>query len=340
MSAAGSRLQEWRFHGSQVQGSQCRNQAASADTRRNHNKYRLLAMMLVIVLGLALRSPSNFAASHCSRDIRINNMVGNALFTLLFRSVSGELHDLTDVGESLGYGATAGYLFFKSRQLIGAGDESRGIATSYLASSITENTTYGRHPLSHLRYGLGPMEIKWSTPWAVGGANQLSFNLNAIDALGMVSMVVSGGAGNFRLRNGIMTGDDYGRVAPEFSAYTLNRTIVMRPEYGKDQGLWHHEMIHTTQYLQYSSFGSDNFDVVDWKKVDMFGLSNGIAKTGIDMNLRVEWFNSVLNSIDHQNNYEDRGRELEAARMGQNTSPRHDIHDDSCSAQVGFQFKF
>ena len=152
--------------------------------------------------------------------------------------------------------------------------------------------------------------------------------------------MASGQAGNFHLRNGIMTGDDYGAMASEFSGYTLNRTIVMRPEYAGDQGLWHHEMIHATQYLQYSSFGSSNFDVVDWDKVDRFGLRNRIADSGIDMNFRVEWFNSVMNAMDQQNSYQDRGRELEAARIGQNTSPMHDAGDHTCSAQVGFQFRF
>jgi hypothetical protein len=223
--------------------------------------------------------------------------------------------------------------------MIGNGDESRGIATAYLASSISENTTDGRHPLSHLRYGIGPLEMQWATPFAAGG-QRLSFNLNAIDAIGMMSLMASGQAGNFKLRNGIMTGEDFNSMDADFSGYTLNRTVVLRPEHAGDQGLWHHEMIHTTQYLQYSSFGSDSLDVVDWEKMDMFGVRKRIAQTGLDLGLRVEWFNSMMNTMDHSNAYEDRGRELEAARMGQNTSPMHDANDHTCSAQVGFQFKF
>ncbi len=313
-------------------------QTASTGVQHVNSKRYLIAFAVFTLLCLALWSPPNYA-NHCGRDIRINNMVSNAVFTLLFRGVNGEINDWSDVGASLGYGATAGYLFYKSREMIGNGDESRGIATAYLASSITENTTHGRHPLSHIRYGIGPMEMNWATPFAAGG-NRLSFNLNAVDAMGMVSMLASGQAGNFKLRNGILTGDDYGVIDPEFSGFTLNRTIVMRPEYANDQGLWHHEMIHTTQYLQYSSFGSDSFDVVDWEKVDMFGVRNRIASTGLDLSLRVEWFNSLMNAMDDRNDYEDRSRELEAARMGQDTSPMHDPLDNTCSAQVGFQFKF
>ncbi len=314
-------------------------QAASTGVKQDQSKRQLLLTMFVILICLSLWSPPNFADNSCNREIRVNNMLGNALFTLIFRSANGEVKNWGDVGESLTYGATAGYLFHKSREMIGQGDESRGMATAYLASSISENASHGLHPLAYLRYGVGPMEVKWRTPWA-GGGNHLSFNINAIDAMGMLSLMASGGAGNFKLRNGIMTGEDFGAIDPEFSGYSLNRTVVLRAEDAHDQGLWHHEMIHTTQYLQYSSFGSEGFDVVDWEKVDRFGIRDSVAQTGIDMNLRVEWFNSVINSMDHQNEYQFRSREVEAARIAQNTSPMHDDHDHTCSAEVGFQFKF
>ena len=313
-------------------------QTASTGVKRFNSRRWLVAIAVLMILGLALWSPANFAAN-CSRDIRINNILSNAVFTLVFRGVNGEIKDWSDVGASLGYGASAGYLFYKSRAMIGAGDESRGIATAYLAASITENTTQGRHPLSHLRYGVGPMEMKWATPFATTGSG-LSFSLNAVDALGVVAMMASGEAGNFKLRNGIFVGEDFGAMDPNFSGYTLNRSIVLRPEQANNQGLWHHEMIHTTQYLQYSSFGADNFDVLDWDKLDRFGIRHRIAATGLDLNLRIEWFNSLMNNMDHQHQYQDRARELEAARMGQNTSPMHDPTDLTCSAQVGFQFEF
>ena len=72
----------------------------------------------------------------------------------------------------------------------------------------------------------------------------------------------------------------------------------------------------------------------------MFGMRNRIANTGLDLSLRVEWFNSLMDTMDHQNDYQDRTRELEAARLGQDTSPMHDPLDHTCSAQVGFQFEF
>ena len=313
--------------------------STGVQTFTTQQRQMLHGFLLALLVSLALWAPPGSAATHCDRDIKINNMLSNAVFTLIFRGVNGEIHNWGDVGESLTYGAGAGYLFHMSREMISAGDESRGMAAAYLASSITENTTQGRHPLSHLRYGVGPMEVRWATPFA-GGGQRLSFNLNAVDAAGMLSMMASGQAGNFSLRNGIMVGEDWGAVDPEFSAYTLNRTIVMRPEHANDQGLWHHEMIHTTQYLQYGSFGADSFDVVDWEQIDRFGVRNRIEKTGIDMGLRVEWFNSLMNSMDHQQDYENRGREIEAARMAQDTSPMHDPDDHTCSAQVGFQFKF
>lgn len=296
---------------------------------------KTLAIALLVCLATIV--PRSFA-SHCDREIRVNNMLSNAVFTLLFRGVNGEIHNWGDVGESLTIGASTGHLFFKSREMISAGDESRGMAMAYLASSITENVSYGRHPLSHFRYGAGPVEVKWATPFAEDSG--VGFSLNAIDTIGLLTLAASGQANNFKFRNGILVGEDTGSMNENFSAYALNRTIVMRPEHANDQGLWHHEMIHTTQYLQYSSFGSNNFDVVDWEKVDMFGIKNRIARSGVNMNLRVEWFNSVINSLDHERDYGDRNRELEAARLAQDTWPWHDDHDHTCSAEVGFQFEF
>lgn len=313
--------------------------AASTGVKFEQNKRQLQVMMFVMVITLALWSPPNFAANHCDRQIRVNNMLGNAIITLIFRATNGEVRTWGDVGESLTYGATAGYLFYKSRVMIGQGDESRGLAAAYLASSMSENVSHGQHPLAYLRYGIGPMEVKWRTPWA-GGGHHLSVNVNAVDAMGLMSLIANGDAGNFKLRNGIMTGEDFGGMDSQFDGFALNRTVVMRPESADDQGLWHHEMIHTTQYLQYSSFGSERFDAVDWGKIDRFGIRDRISKTGIDMDLRVEWFNSVVNTMDHQKDYQHRTREVEAAWMGQNTSPLHDITDHTCSAEVGFQFKF
>lgn len=289
------------------------------------------------VLALCLASTASFADG-CKQEIKRKNIIGNAIFTTLFRSINGELNTWRDLRESLSYGASAGYLFYKSREMIGKGDESRGIATAYFASSITENTTLGHHPLSHLRYGLGPMEVKWATHFAPYSEKRFKFSVNAFDAIGALSMAVSGKAKDFKLKNGVLTATDNNMVNDEFHALARDRTIITREESKNDQGLWHHELIHTTQYLQFSSFGSTNLNVLNLN--DSFIPNELLDNKNNTMSVRIEWFNALINAIDQNRDYEDRWMETEAARLGQDTSPLHNNPGNTCSAQLSFTLQF
>lgn len=294
---------------------------------------------VVCVLSL----PPSLQAATCKPEIRRNNIIANALFTTLFRSINGELNSWSDLGESLTYGAGAGYLFYKSRVMIGEGDENLGLATAFIASSITENTTLGEHPLAYLRWGLGPVDFRWKTNFAQSAvskqsffdSNRLSIGINAIDTIGLVAIAASGKADDFRFRNGVITGSDRGLIDEPYDGVTIGRTIVMDEKGQRDDKLWRHELIHTTQYLQFSSFGSLGFNPFNF---DRFDSRN--SRSGVGMHVRIEWFNSLINQLDEARDYEDRWMEIEAARLAQNRSPLGDANDVSCSSQVGFQFQF
>ncbi|WP_460240160.1 hypothetical protein [Aurantivibrio infirmus] len=275
-------------------------------------------------------------ADGCKKEIKRKNIIGNALFTTLFRSINGKLNSWEDLRESLTYGAGAGYLFYKSREMIGNGDESRGLATAYLASSVTENVTLGHHPLSHLRYGIGPMEVRWATPFAPYSENKFNFSINAFDAFGALSAAVSGKAKDFKLKNGILTATDNSLVGDGFHALAREKTVITRPGNQSDQGLWHHELIHTTQYIQFSSFGSTNLNILGLN--DSLLPSDLLSNSSNTMSVRIEWFNALVNAIDQNRDYEDRWMEIEAAKFGQDSSPLHN-DDGSCSAQLSFQFQ-
>lgn len=291
------------------------------------------AWLLFAVATILLNFSPHAAASSCTAEIRRTNIIGNALFTTLFRSANGELQGWSDLGESLGFGAAAGYLFYQSRETIGKGDESRGLAMAYLASSVTENTTHGEHPLAHLRYGLGPLEARWSTPLATDRRRALSFSVNSIDAIGALAAAASGKADNFTLRNGVLHADDRGLTEDNHSATALGRTIITRKEDQSDEGLWHHELIHTTQYLQFSSFGSERFGLFD------FGEAPGGATRRKAFSVRVEWFNALVSALDDRRPYDDRWMEIEALQLAQADVSSHP-DTRSCSAQLGFQFRF
>ena len=293
-----------------------------------------LILAAALVLSPAILSPVAYAST-CKPEIRRNNIIANALFTTLFRSINGELRSWHDLGESLGYGASAGYLFYKSREMIGEGKENLGVATAYLASSMTENTTLGEHPLSHLRYGVGPLELRWTTPLARGDHQRFNIGINVIDAASLVTTVISGKAEDFTIRNGVVTGTDRGLIDEPYDGYTINRSIIMREQAQRDDGLWRHELIHTTQYLQFSSFGSLGYNPFNFDS-----LRTATLRSEVGMQVRIEWFNALINQLDQNRDYEDQWMEIEAARLAQNTSPLHDPNDNSCSTQVGFQFQF
>jgi len=298
---------------------------------------RLGIFSFAFAITLCFSATASYADS-CKQGIKRKNIIGNAIFTTVFRSINGELKSWQDLRESLTYGASAGYLFYKSREMIGKGDESRGLATAYFASSITENTTLGHHPLSHLRYGLGPMEIKWATPFAPYSDKRFKFSINALDAIGALSTAISGKAKDFKLKNGVLTATDDKMVGKGFHAFARNRTIITREESKHDQGLWHHELIHTTQYLQFSSFGSTNLNVLNLN--ESFIPNDFLANENNSIGVRIEWFNVLINTIDQNRDYEDRWMEVEAARLGQGTSPLHNNNGSTCSAQLSFHFQF
>ena len=314
-----------------------------------HNIRGLVLFLLLIFI------TENVIANSCSKEIRRSNIVGNALFSLLFRSLNNEVHEWNDVGEALTYGGSAGYLFYKSRALIGKGDESRGLAINFLASSITENVTLGQHPISNLRYGIGPFEIKWKTPFATKEFSlnmfssysekdsPITFAVNTIDLLNLLSMGLRKDAGNFKLRNGVVTATDRGAIEDEYSAYSIGRTVISKEEFEGDQELWHHELIHTTQYSQFSSFGSTSLSMLN---LDQTPLNNFIDTPNLSpkkqplLSLRVEWFNSLINQIDQNQPYESRWREIEAYALAQETSPFLTKENQDCTVQLGFQFRF
>lgn len=272
----------------------------------------------------------------CKPEIRRNNIVANALFTTLFRSLNGELKSWSDVGESVFYGGAAGYLFYKGREMIGDGHENAGIFTTYLASSITENTTLNEHPLAYLRMGIGPLDIRAATPWATRHEPAVSIGVNAIDAFGLVTSMVSNKADDYRLRNGVVTATDRGIIEDDFDGYTVGRTVFIKEEAQDDLGLWRHELIHTTQYVQYSSFGAMGYNPFDFDKLK----TQTTEQSSVGMHVRIEWFNAIVNQLDQNRDYQDRWSEIEAARLAQNTSPLHDPNDNNCSTQMGFQFQF
>ncbi|HEX8298706.1 MAG TPA: hypothetical protein VF594_06040, partial [Rubricoccaceae bacterium] len=68
-------------------------------------------------------------------------------------------------------GAAAGAGFYAAKRLVGARQPVIGFALAYASASVAENVAEGGHVLSHVRLGLGPIDVRVATPFArVDGA--------------------------------------------------------------------------------------------------------------------------------------------------------------------------
>ena len=63
-------------------------------------------------------------------------------------------------------GAAAGAGFYGAKRLVGARRPVAGFALAYASASLAENVVAGGHALSHVRLGLGPLDVRVATPFA------------------------------------------------------------------------------------------------------------------------------------------------------------------------------
>ena len=63
-------------------------------------------------------------------------------------------------------GAVAGAGFYGAKRLVGARRTVAGFALAYASASLAENVADGGHALSHVRLGLGPLDVRVATPFA------------------------------------------------------------------------------------------------------------------------------------------------------------------------------
>ena len=67
-------------------------------------------------------------------------------------------------------GAVAGAGFYGAKRLVGERHTLAGFALAYASASLAENVAEGGHALSHVRLGIGPLDVRVATPLARRGA--------------------------------------------------------------------------------------------------------------------------------------------------------------------------
>ena len=147
-------------------------------------------------------------------------------------------------------GAAGGYGFYQAKRLIGRRRTVPGLALAYTSASVVENASLGQHPLSHLRFGPGPFDLRVRTPFAQTHQPLATVQVNAFGTASAVLLPLLGYTPAFRSGTLHFKSDEVIEQGPAYRirARTIARTIVLGPRLPSKA--WRHELIHFTQALQ------------------------------------------------------------------------------------------
>lgn len=94
-------------------------------------------------------------------------------------------------GAALG-GALAGAGFYAAKAVVGEGRPVEGFALAYAAASLAENVAEGGHVLSHVRLGLGPVDVRVATPFARGETPGVGIEIEPLSVAAAVVLPLQG----------------------------------------------------------------------------------------------------------------------------------------------------
>jgi hypothetical protein len=150
-------------------------------------------------------------------------------------------------------GAAAGAGFYGAKRLVGAQRTVAGFALAYASASLAENVAEGGHALSHVRLGLGPLDLRVATGLGRDGGPGVAVEVEPLSVAAAVVLPLRG----FRPRP-CAAGVCYRGAAPERVVRggrrfrRLGRTVgrvvrVWPPFSGRTEA---HEGVHVVQGMQ------------------------------------------------------------------------------------------
>jgi len=210
-------------------------------------KSKMLSMFVLVSLlwGIISVSPSSLNAAS-ENTIRLYNIGGQAVFTLLKGILQGKVKNFKDGVKTFFYGSVTGYGFYEAKKMIGKGHVTAGIILANLCASITENVASGYHPLAYLGYTIGPARIEVATPIARDPVAIFNVSVTPGDLLTFYYQWKQ--ADRILFRNGMIT-----FIADEpIYANALGWTRGIYPTVldGQPDYVYNHEVIHVAQHLQ------------------------------------------------------------------------------------------
>lgn len=289
--------------------------SVSASDLHSVSAYRVARFVLlcVLLLGSGQTRPAR-AQVHPEEVSRAKLVAFNVTLTGTFavgrRWAEGRLTNWEDALETFLYGGAGGYGFYRAKRLVGGRRPLTGLGLAYLSSSVVENTAQGRSPLSHLRLGAGPVDLRWRTPLAAPdrAGPRLAVEVNVLSALSFTLLPLFEWQPFFQ--NGMLyykkrasTGSVLGR--------TFNRTVLLYEEAGLQSDVRAHEAIHVIQALQVGA-------VTPYYRLGTLwpGLNNRSASDLWGWDVQIDWLYTVLAPVTLFASYPDRWTEIEAHTLG------------------------
>ena len=138
--------------------------------------------------------------------VRAYNIGLTSLFTLVNATVQGEVRSVRDAVRHLLIGSGAGYSFYQAKRMAGGGRTTEGWLLANATSSIVENTSSGEHPVGRIGYTVGPMRLRFATPFARKALANIELDWSLAETAYLITALREGD--HVRWRDGLIAVDD------------------------------------------------------------------------------------------------------------------------------------
>jgi hypothetical protein len=271
-------------------------------------KVKKILVLLVFVCGVLVVPPTKLDAVS-ENTIRVYNIAGQAVGTLLRGIIQGKVKNFKDALKSLSYDSVAGYGFYESKKLIGKGQITGGVLLANLSASISENVAMGKNPLSYLGYTVGPFRFMIATPFAKKPRAIFNIMTSPRNVAYFIKSLQNSDKTSFR--NGLITFE-----AREYYENAIGWAYGIYPVVLADKPDWvfQHEVIHVVQDLQLMSVSPEPY---------MFLKPGNNKKTSLlRFGFKLNLLQLVVSEVGHYQSYSNRWDEVEAYFFASATSNR------------------
>lgn len=255
-----------------------------------HNRFNKAVISGILGFALFMGVMPQKAQAASKSTIQLGNVIGNALTTVVRGIVSGKVKSVGDALKMAAYGGAAGYGFYQAKNLVSNGNITAGVALANLSASISENVSYGHHPLAYIGYTLGFSRIRVATPLAKNPRAIINLEISAHDIVNTFMALKY--ADSFSFKGGLLTFSASEAYKNNALGWTFGPYATTMQ--GASDIVLGHEAVHVIQNLQlaaaspYEPFlkkgGSRNAKLFAFSglKIDSLALVNNLAMNAQD----------------------------------------------------------